>query len=146
MFKQMLKSSAIWVIIGLSFSSLAKAQVIGAQVIGKDAHEIYDALSLEEVREYPGRMGVLMFHKSVGGLECTRIKLVYPGAESRYSCELNATKNDREIYDSLSVEEVSLDPDNLMELNELKSVGGLDCEKTQAKHPFAKPHYECSLD
>ena len=127
-------------LIVLTVSGIANAEVTGA-----DAREIYDALNIPEVRVSIGRMGINVFSKSVGGLDCTRTRVVYPVAESKYSCELKAEKNDREIYENLGVEEIPISADSDLESFELKTVGGLDCEKKQAKTPLATIHFNCSL-
>jgi len=126
-----------------------------ASVNANSSEAVYEALN---VPEKDGRkldqdgnptLGTEVLVKSIGGITCSKMTVVYPGAQTQYSCEVTGKLDSEAIYNSLNAEERDVrqrDDEGNPTLGAGvlgKSVGGLTCKKITVVYPGAKPTFDC---
>ena len=67
-----------------------------------NAAAIWNALKVEAEDQTDGRLGATTHTKSVGELDCTETKVVYPGAKPKYECDLDLGNDEDDEADSES--------------------------------------------
>ncbi|MES3037245.1 MAG: hypothetical protein V4736_04990 [Bdellovibrionota bacterium] len=112
-----------------------------------DHKAIYEALKAKEVNVNPGIVGSGNIQKSVGGLKCNKMTVIYMGSVPSYDCQLAAKNNAKAIYSALNVQESNENAGSPIVGNQIlsKKVGGLECYKQTVVYPGAKPSYSCNL-
>lgn len=109
--------------------------------------ETYNALNVPEKdgrkRDKKGRptIGAAITEKSVGGVTCQKISVVYPGAEPKFNCATTNKVDAKKVYPVLKAEEKK-EATAETSVTE-KTVGGLSCQKISSGKG-TKPKYECT--
>lgn len=110
--------------------------------------ELYDALKVKAVDPRdPGVVGDSYQEKSVGGLVCSVTRVVYPGAEPKYSCSFkeNVKPDYKAIYEALEAKEEDTSGDTDGSSEKSKIAGGLFCtHKVVIVSKGAKHSYNCA--
>jgi len=114
---------------------------------GSGDESIYQALKVAEVNATPpNSLGAALHEKSVGGLVCRKSLVVYPNAKPQYECLLSNQADAQAIWDALGIPEKNSTPQGMMGAATFKkTIGNLECEKSQGVYPGAKPSFQCSL-
>ncbi len=128
--------------ITLSFF-LVFPSLVFANELGKN---LYGSLMVNEVNISQGE-GMEILKKEIPGISCIKKTIIYPHALPSYGCAFNTEMlNSKELYESLSIEEVMVEDGRVGAEIFVKKMKDLVCKKTLFVVPKPVPHYDCKIN
>lgn len=126
------------------FSFLVVTILISNVSVFAASEELYNAINAPETGLPSQDVNIL--GKSIGGLSCTKVTDIYPGATPKYSCSLDTQSLDAEIvFNNLNLQIKDGSHGAIGASNQMKTAGGLECHKITVIYPGATPNYSCRV-